>query len=118
METQYPKSRSDETVPDGNGTFSGEFRLGHPTINDAGDVAFFSFIGGSSGGEDENEGVFLGNGVETVQIAHEGQSAPDGNESSRPLKTLEDQQLTNRALSHFMQISGIPRGVTRTMRPF
>ena len=64
-------------APDGNGTFT---RSGAPVLNEAGQVAFYAQIGGSSGGTRDNTGIFRGSSAsDLVQIVRAGQAPPDGN---------------------------------------
>ncbi len=69
---------SGEPAPDGNGSFS-SFRIG--VLNDAGQVAFKGFLENTSGVTTDTTGVFRGDGSPggLVQIARDGQAAPDGN---------------------------------------
>ncbi|MBT8446577.1 MAG: hypothetical protein KJO38_05495, partial [Gammaproteobacteria bacterium] len=66
-----------QTAPDGNGAFG---RLEEVSLNAGGQVAFQSLdMTGTSGGANDDQGVFRGSGAEVTQIAREGQAAPDGN---------------------------------------
>ncbi len=69
-------ARKGQAAPDGNGTFS---QLSDPTINNAGQVAFLSFLEGTSGGSTDDEGIYRGTGGTLTQIARAGQAVPDGN---------------------------------------
>ena len=69
-------ARRGQTVPGGNGTYS---VFAPPAINEAGQVAFFVLLTGSTGGATDNEGIFLGSGGTVTQIAREGQTVPGGN---------------------------------------
>ena len=51
----------------------------NPSLNDAGQVAFFASFIGTSGGQSDNEGIYRGDGFTLIQIAREGQPVPDGN---------------------------------------
>ena len=80
--------RAGDAVPDGNGTLAG---FSAPALNDAGQVAFAGdFIANTSGGTTDDEGIFRRDAATLVQIAREGQAAPDGNGS---FSTLEDPAL-------------------------
>ncbi len=70
--------QTNDPAPDGNGTFSW---FGDPALNDAGQAAFWAWLTGTSGGANDNEGIFRGTGGPITQIAREGQAAPDGNGS-------------------------------------
>lgn len=75
-------ARTGDAAPDGTGGFDGTFsdvngNLEIP-LNDAGQVAFVADLEGNSGGF---EGLFRGDGGETVAIARVGDPAPDGNGS-------------------------------------
>ncbi len=66
--------RTGYTAPDGNGTIAG---LGLPTIDEAGQAAFLASLTGTSGGDNDDKGVYLGDGTNVLlQIARTGQSAP------------------------------------------
>ena len=68
-------ARSGESVPDGNGEFS---YFEFPSLNNAGQVAFFAKLAETSGGTDD-EGIFRGDGNTLTQIVRKGQPVPDGN---------------------------------------
>lgn len=63
--------RRSEAAPDGNGTMG---TFDEPIINDSGEVAFLGFTSGSSGGNNDNAGVFLHDGS-LIQVAREANSA-------------------------------------------
>ncbi len=65
-------------APDGNGVFSA---FGAPTLNDAGQAAFFAGLVGTSGGGTDNAGIFIGNSVTLSQVVRRGQMIPDGSGS-------------------------------------
>ena len=70
-------AREGQSAPDGNGSISQLNRA--ISFNNAGQVAFHTFLTGNSGG---NQRLFLADGVTGLtEIAREGQSAPDGNGS-------------------------------------
>lgn len=69
-------ARKGQAAPDGNGTFSSFFS---PSLNNAGQAAFTGFFTGTSGGSNDDEGIFRGSGGAITQIARKGQAAPDGN---------------------------------------
>jgi hypothetical protein len=50
--------REGQAAPDGNGSFSG-LDLGEPALNDAGQVAFYSSLSGTSGATFDDIGIFL-----------------------------------------------------------
>lgn len=67
-----------DPAPDGNGSFS-SFGFG-AALNDAGQAAFRGELTGTTGGSADDVGLFRGDEVNSpVQIAREGQAAPDGN---------------------------------------
>jgi hypothetical protein len=68
--------RSGQKVPDGNGSFSG---LGFPRFNNSGQAAFYGLLTGTSGGTNDDRGIFRGSGGAITQIVREGQAAPDNN---------------------------------------
>ncbi len=69
-------ARAGQFAPGGNGRFS---NVSGSILNNGGRVAFFGFLTETTGGDNDNTGVFLGNGGAITQIAREGQTAPDGN---------------------------------------
>ena len=70
--------RRGQAAPDGNGSFS---FFGSPALNDAGQVAFNGSLTGTSGGFNDDSGIFRGDGTTLTQVARAGQAAPDGNGS-------------------------------------
>lgn len=58
-----------------NGTFG--TMAGFSAINDSGQVLFNAGLSGTSGGADDNAGVFLGDGTTTTLMLGKGQPAPD-----------------------------------------
>lgn len=65
-----------DSAPDGNGSFSS---FSAPVLNDVGQVAFISYLTGTAGGNSDNEGTYVGDGIGgPVQIVREGQAAPNG----------------------------------------
>lgn len=74
-----PIVREGDPAPDANGTFfvsGGSGSFSSPSVNNAGQVAFFSEIAGSSISFDR--GVFRGDGGTPTTIARVGGSAPSG----------------------------------------
>jgi hypothetical protein len=71
-------AREGQAVPNGNGVYSSFNGL---DFNVAGQSVFKSFLAGTSGGTADDEGIFLSDGSSVIQIAREGQTAPDGNGS-------------------------------------
>ncbi len=71
-------ARKGQTAPGGNGTL---FTIGTPNVSpsNSGDVAFSSFLSGTSGGAADNQGLFKGNGGNLTQIARKGQLVQNGN---------------------------------------
>lgn len=63
--------------PDGNGEFSGV--SSSAVISDSGQVAFRADLRNTSGGEQDNSGIFRGNGTSVTIIARENDLSPDGN---------------------------------------
>jgi hypothetical protein len=68
--------RKGQAAPDGNGTYSD---LIFPVLNGSGQAAWLGELTGTSGGGDDNAGIFRGSGGTVTRIAREGQAAPDGN---------------------------------------
>jgi len=61
--------RKGQLAPDGNGRFS---ELEVPQLNAAGQVVFEGRLTGTSGVLDDDRGIFLGNGIDLIQVAREG----------------------------------------------
>lgn len=82
-------ARKGQAAPDGNGTFTQLSFV--PALNDAGQVAFYVGMTGTSGGSSDNTGIFRGDEVTgLVQIVRAGQAAPDGNGSFSNLRLPPD----------------------------
>jgi len=64
--------REGQAAPDANGTFI-EFGF-DPVLNDSGQVAFEATLAGTSGGPDDDQGIFRGAGGTITQIARESQN--------------------------------------------
>ncbi|TWU22760.1 DUF7453 family protein [Bythopirellula polymerisocia] len=72
---------SGDAAPDGNGFFAGRrFVFSSSVLNDAGQVAFYASLGGTSGGSTDDTGIFRGDGLTLSQIVRAGQAAPGGND--------------------------------------
>ena len=75
--------RFGQPAPNGNGTIStfsqGNLSLSNVSLNNAGQVMFVATLSGTSGGNADNGRIFRGDGATLVQLASEGQAAPDGN---------------------------------------
>jgi hypothetical protein len=71
-------AREGQTAPDGNGVFSDSNFLNYLPLNNSGQVAFQLELTGTSGGSNDDSGIFLGDGGAITQIAREGDIAPDG----------------------------------------
>ncbi|MCW1924105.1 hypothetical protein OKA05_16175 [Luteolibacter arcticus] len=70
-------ARRGQATPTGNGTYAFFDEI---ALNESGQVAFWSSLTGTTGGGNDNEGVFRGDGAApTVTIAREGQAVPAGN---------------------------------------
>jgi hypothetical protein len=75
-------ARTGQAAPDGDGNISSFFvgnSFGLTALNNAGQVAFLASLSGTSGGTDDNDRIFRGDGVTLTQMASEAQSPPDGN---------------------------------------
>jgi hypothetical protein len=70
-------ARTYEPEPGGNGTFSGI--SSSPKLSDTGYVAFTADLTGTTGGANDNSGIYLGNGTSLATVVREGQGAPGGN---------------------------------------
>jgi hypothetical protein len=68
--------RTGQAAPGGNGTFS---YLDYPVLSSNGQVAFWAQLTGTSGGSNDNSGLFRSSGAALVQLARTSQAAPDGN---------------------------------------
>jgi len=69
----------DQPTPDGNNRFS-DFGIAPSfALNDSGQAALLANLTGTSVGDNDNSGLFLGDGTQLIQIVREGDSAPDGN---------------------------------------
>ena len=68
--------RTGLAAPDGNGTCS---YLDYPVLSSNGQVAFWAQLTGTSGGSNDNSGLFRSSGATLVQLARTSQAAPDGN---------------------------------------
>jgi hypothetical protein len=70
-------ARKGESNPLGDGTYSNFYDV---TLNESGQVAFQASLTGTTGGSNDNEAVFRGDGVNpTVKIVREDQPVADGN---------------------------------------
>jgi hypothetical protein len=70
-------ARKGDPVPGENGVFEDFFDPAGP--NENGQVAFVGRISGSSGGENDNEGIYLASVGGVTELAREGDTVPDGN---------------------------------------
>ncbi|HEV7299584.1 MAG TPA: choice-of-anchor tandem repeat NxxGxxAF-containing protein [Tepidisphaeraceae bacterium] len=64
-----------QQTPGGAGTFYGVFGA---WMNDAGRVSFFATITDAPGGNEENEGLYHGDGTTLVEVTREGRATPSG----------------------------------------
>ncbi len=70
-------ARENEAAPDGNGRYAGF--TGYTTLNALGQVAFKADFRDTVSGFSDDGGISRGDGTSLVEIAREGQIAPDGN---------------------------------------
>ncbi|MEM8945454.1 MAG: choice-of-anchor tandem repeat NxxGxxAF-containing protein [Planctomycetota bacterium] len=96
-------ARGGDPVPDGNGNFAGlglssSRTNGDMALNSEGQVAFVALQIGTRGGSRDNSGIFLGDGVNLMQIARQGEPVPDGSgvfasftQITKSFVTLNDQ---------------------------
>jgi hypothetical protein len=70
-------ARKGDPVPGGNGVFEDFFDPAGPNVN--GQVAFVGRISGSSGGENDNEGIYVAGAGGIIELAREGNTVPGGN---------------------------------------
>ena len=73
-------ARGGQAAPDGDGRFAA-FRF--HTLNNSGQAAFVGDLFANSGGSSENSAIFRVDGGSLVQLAREGQAAPDANGNLR-----------------------------------
>ena len=71
-------ARENEAAPEGNGLFDDFFGFDHG-FNDADQVAFQATLRNTSGGANDDSGIYLHNGTALVKLARENESAPEGN---------------------------------------
>jgi len=70
-------AREGQSVPGGDGVISSFTLL--VRWNDSGTAGFFANLSGTSGGGNDNNGIFLGSGGPLTQIVRKGQVPPGGN---------------------------------------
>jgi hypothetical protein len=101
-------ARKGQTAPDGNGVLS-DFQIDwpnekSPALNDNGQVLFYATLTDTVGGFfEDDEGIFLGDGISLIQIAREGDLAPGGTgffggiveDPFEPAPTFENLALNN-----------------------
>lgn len=76
---------SGDAAPDGNGTFAA---TNNTRINDIGQVAYAAFFQGTTGGADDDFGIYISDGAAPpVKVVREGDLAPDGNGAHADLFT-------------------------------
>ncbi|MGD9637364.1 MAG: choice-of-anchor tandem repeat NxxGxxAF-containing protein, partial [Pirellulales bacterium] len=71
-------ARENDAVPEGNGLFD-DFMDFNQGFDDGDLVAFHATLRNTSGGSNDNSGIYLHNGTALVKLARENESAPDGN---------------------------------------
>lgn len=69
-------ARRGDTSPDGNGSF---LFFDHITLNDLGQSAFPVRLTGTSGGSNDDRGIFRGDGTALSSIVRKGETTPDNN---------------------------------------
>jgi hypothetical protein len=70
--------RENAAVPEGNGLFN-SFSSNQPLVNGAGQVAFFAFLKNTSGGGNDNSGIYLHNGTTLLNRVRQNANVPEGN---------------------------------------
>src|SRR5262245_57543050 len=65
-------------APDGNGVLSTFNKYSPAALNDVGQVAFYASLAGTTGGQTNNEGIFLGTSSGRTQVVRTGEVPPDG----------------------------------------
>ena len=72
--------REGQGVPGGNGTFSDVINfLVEPALNDVGQIAFLIRLAGTSGGTNDDHGIYRWTSGAPIQIVREGQTPPGSN---------------------------------------
>jgi len=74
-----PVARKSQLAPNGNGRFLDFGAQNRVVINNAGSVAFFADLTGTSGGSNDNAAIFLSTATGLLQVVRTGQPAPGGN---------------------------------------
>lgn len=69
-------AREGDTVPGGNGSF-GDFVF-LTGLNDSGEAAFIAILDGTSGGESDNEALYIASEAGITELARNGEPAPGG----------------------------------------
>ncbi len=69
-------AREGQAAPDGNGEL--DSALLQPVINDRGQVAFWTFLRNTGGGNSDNQAIYRGEGGGLTRIARTGVAAPGG----------------------------------------
>jgi hypothetical protein len=93
-------ARAGETSPDGNGTFAAPF-FG-AALNDAGDVAFYAMLAGTSGSASDNQGIFIRKGDTLLKVVRRGEPAPDGNGRFLALDTIDNVAINEAGQTAFL----------------
>jgi hypothetical protein len=75
--TLFDLARKFQSAPDGNGTYS-VFAPGM-ALSNSGKVAFVATLTGTAAGANDDQGLYLATTTSVLQVAREGQAAPDGN---------------------------------------
>jgi hypothetical protein len=70
-------AQTGQTVPNGNGLFL-NFELNGPFLSNDGTATFIANLTGTSGGSNDNAGLYSGNGGPVTQLARKGQAMPGG----------------------------------------
>ncbi len=65
-------AREGQAAPDGNGLFSSLGQI--PALNAAGQIAFTASLTATAGGTTDDQGLFIADGFDTVQIARKGKA--------------------------------------------
>ncbi len=63
-------------APDENGVFT---EFSGPALNDRGEVAFQGYFTGTTGGTNDDGGIYVETSAGLIQVAREGQAVPNGN---------------------------------------
>lgn len=85
-----------QAAPGASGSF---YNVYGSSMNDAGEVAFFAILAGTAGAQDENEGLYRGDGLNVVEVTREGRATPN---AVGVYATMGDSQINNSGRTAFV----------------